>query len=881
MALGGGPAHGPVWRVDALAMRLAPSGMRSVQSRLLVVVAVPVLIASVLLALTAFQLDDERVAAAGVAQQAEGVAAMVGFQRALFDERIAAEILVRSGDDDTAALAARLLGSPDFPAAIIATDLAFAPVGLEDYPWALHNDARQLVRDRSLDAVESYDQLEAGVVDWLRNEIASSRRQGVATSNVLLGEQLNELEASLEASTASSRQSTALATAWFGQDLVGPDADRLLREQGVLYAFLRDRLLSLSSAFVHEQSVAELDAAIVDGIEQVSSRPVGEEIDFLVSAEVFRSLLTRTALFLDSADDSARQGAASAELVSNDAARSFATVLLAGILALLLAFVFTTRLARSISDPIRRLTLASESLRSGQLNFSALPVGGPTEIVAVTEVFNDVATNLRSLEHKLAGLSNVDLSNLAVEDRLPGPLGAALDRSVTTLTTSIQNQATLRNTLRLQANHDSLTGVLNRSGLLAALDSRIVDQTSFALLFVDLDEFKLVNDSYGHAAGDHVLTETARRITGAVRPDDLVARLGGDEFTIVVNSVDASDITKHADRLQESLQRPIPFVDGVELGVGVSIGIAFSDDANDALQVLGRADAALYKAKRSDAHIAMFDAELRAELTRATELEHELRVALRRSQLEVHYQPVIDCATNVATKVEALVRWKREDGEQISPTEFVAVAERSRLIIELDRYVLRQATNDIAAHNRSGAPPLRLSVNISGRHLLVSEVVEHVADALDCSSLDPANLIVEVTETALIADTARASEHLAEIRALGVGVSVDDFGTGFTSISQLRTLPIDELKIDRTLVQNMDRDGDLLQVVKDLANHFQYSTVAEGVETTDQAEALRSLGCTYLQGWLFARAMPMEELTQWIGNDCRAAEGLDRSTPSR
>ncbi len=277
------------------------------------------------------------------------------------------------------------------------------------------------------------------------------------------------------------------------------------------------------------------------------------------------------------------------------------------------------------------------------------------------------------------------------------------------------------------------------------------------------------------------------------------------------------------------------------------------------------ADAALYLAKSSDGRIGVFDEDLRAKIGRRASIEQRLGAALAAGELEVHYQPVLRSDSLVVGQVEALVRWIGED--TYGPDVFIPVAEKSDLVVKIDRFVMHTATTELAALLSEGlVRDLSVAVNVSGRHLLHADVVAHVAEALAVSGLDPSRLIIEVTETALIADLDRAGAHLSALRSMGVRVSVDDFGTGFTSISQLRRLPIDELKIDRSLVADLPGDETLVRVVRDLAEHFGMTTVAEGVETQEQADFLGNLGCSQLQGWLYARAMPADDLRRWFAN---------------
>ena len=442
--------------------------------------------------------------------------------------------------------------------------------------------------------------------------------------------------------------------------------------------------------------------------------------------------------------------------------------------------------------------------------------------------------------------------------------GVYLARSVVR---SLRVRDELERRLFLRATVDDLTGAVNRGPALERIDAALASGREVSVLFIDLDRFKDVNDRQGHPVGDEVLRIVARRLQQVTRSADTVARIGGDEFLVVMP--DAYGIDEGLElgwRILDTLTRHY-VVNGIQLELGASIGVASSVHAGNAGELLRSADLAVYAAKSTGRRVVAYTEEFNETVQAVNRTEQELRHGIGRgSQLALRYQPVVDAADGRVRAVEALVRWDRPGHGLVSPEDFVPVAERTRLVIELDVWVLHTALADLARIREStGLHDLSLAVNASGMSVSDADFVARVRVALEAAGISPSALLVEVTETALVTDQARMAAHLRDIRALGVRVSIDDFGTGYTSISQLRTLPADVLKLDRSLLADAERAGDgLLPFVIEVAGRFGLRTVAEGIETAAQEAMARSLGIDELQGFGIAEPMSLPELLELL-----------------
>ena len=427
------------------------------------------------------------------------------------------------------------------------------------------------------------------------------------------------------------------------------------------------------------------------------------------------------------------------------------------------------------------------------------------------------------------------------------------------------------------ATHDELTALPNRTLFLDRMRQSIARAerggTSFAILFIDLDNFKIVNDSLGHDAGDILLREVSRRLRDCTRAADTVARFGGDEFAVLIEEANSSDADMTASRIRDTLQMPI-MIDGHPVHASASIGIClYPDDGNEAHLLLKNADAAMYQAKesgRSTHHF--FTQELRDRADERLRLETGLRYAIENNQLVLHYQPQIELTTGTVIGIEALVRWQHPEQGMIAPDRFIPLAEKSQLIDMLGEWVMTEACRQLSVWLAEGRHIHQMSVNVSAEQFRRSDLVKTLQRLLNHFHLPANYIMLELTESALMVDTDRVQAILNELKVLGVRLSIDDFGTGFSSLSYLRRYPLDELKIDRSFVDDVTEKGDdqaIAKTILSMADTLKLTTVAEGIETHEQAELLRTFGCPIGQGYLFAKPMPAREVADWLGRVVR------------
>jgi diguanylate cyclase (GGDEF)-like protein len=426
--------------------------------------------------------------------------------------------------------------------------------------------------------------------------------------------------------------------------------------------------------------------------------------------------------------------------------------------------------------------------------------------------------------------------------------------------------------LRHLATHDALTGLPNR----VLLDDRLAqamahanrDGKLFALLAVDLDRFKLINDSLGHRAGDSVLDEVSRRLLSVVRDIDTVARTGGDEFVVVISpSAVPEDAIAVAQRANEALRAPME-VDGVALYLTCSIGVAYyPTDCNSAESLIARADAAMYCAKqRGRNNVQRFSEGMDATTAARMSLESDLHQAIQAGQFELHYQPKAETDSGDVYSAEALIRWRHPERGVIQPDDFIPLAEECGLINEIGAWVLREACRQCAEWQRSGLPTLRVAVNVAAAQFRRGDLLDIVGGALADAGLEPRFLEIELTESAVMTNPEESAAILEQLSRMGVLVSVDDFGTGYSSINYLRRFPIDKLKIDRSFVKDLtsEVDASIVQAIISLAHSLRLKVVAEGVETTEQLKFLQSLGCDQYQGFHFSPPLPAPKFAEML-----------------
>ena len=429
--------------------------------------------------------------------------------------------------------------------------------------------------------------------------------------------------------------------------------------------------------------------------------------------------------------------------------------------------------------------------------------------------------------------------------------------------------------LAFRAHHDVLTGLPSRSLFVEELDSalerRQESEGEVAVAFIDLDNFKVINDSLGHGAGDRLLTAAADRLSGVLREGDVVARFGGDEFTVLMQAIeDEAHALRICERLAESLEPPF-VLDGEQRFLTASIGLTVTGPREAGpTELLRDADAAMYRAKeQGKSRCSVFDDELRAGAIERLDLESGLRHALDRDELRLMYQPEVDLASGRIVAVEALLRWAHPVHGLVSPAKFIPIAEQSGLIVPIGAWVLREACRTAAGWRRKPAGRgLEVAVNLSPRQLGSVDLLDVVSAAMAEAELEPSALCLEITETALMADVRSATETLQELKALGVRLAIDDFGIGYSSLMHLKQLlPVDLLKIDKSFVDGVTEtaeDHAIVEAVINLAAALGVDAIAEGVETSEQATALRSMSCGLAQGFHFARPVAADAIAELL-----------------
>jgi diguanylate cyclase (GGDEF)-like protein len=430
-----------------------------------------------------------------------------------------------------------------------------------------------------------------------------------------------------------------------------------------------------------------------------------------------------------------------------------------------------------------------------------------------------------------------------------------------------------RASLQQVAHFDSLTGLLNRRGFNQAFGERLAEHARtgrpLAVLLLDIDRFKRINDSLGHDAGDELLAVIAERLQDALRDGDLVARFGGDEFCVLLDLHTGTDARHLAQRLLRHLQEPIDLA-GRNLVMTASIGISlFPQDGTHSDELLKHADLALYQAKGSGRNnLHFFSSHLKTKATFELQLEEELRHALQNDdELLLYYQPILDMRLGEVRKLEALVRWQHPQLGLLTPDRFIGIAEAHGLIAKLDNWVMRRACRDLRTLSQAGFEQLRVAVNCSALNLGRAGLVDEVQSALRDTGVAPQRLELEVTENALMGNINQAAALLQQLRVLGVLLSIDDFGTGYSSLAYLKRLPLDTLKIDRCFIQDIPespQDMEIVQAVLGMAHTLQLKVVAEGVESAQQLAFLHNHGCDFVQGYLLSRPLPLAQVQDYL-----------------
>jgi diguanylate cyclase (GGDEF)-like protein len=445
---------------------------------------------------------------------------------------------------------------------------------------------------------------------------------------------------------------------------------------------------------------------------------------------------------------------------------------------------------------------------------------------------------------------------------------------------NITQRKLMEQRMEFLTNNDALTGLPNRklfeSRLAHALETARAFNQKLAILLLDLDHFKNINDSLGHDVGDEMLKRVADCFSRVLHPGDTFARLGGDEFAVLVERAERTeDISRLAQELLDSLDRALTLPDGADVDIGASVGISlFPDHGCSAVELLQYADSALYRAKSEGRRTFRFFSE---ELTRAARerlsVETRLRHAMERNELEVHYQPIIDIRTRAITGAEALLRWRAEDGSLILPDRFIPLAEESGLILPIGEWVMRTAARQMREWTRNRATPLFIAINLSTKQFGQADLSDQLQRILDETGLPGSLLELEITESAMMPEGEHAGVLLQRLKQTGAHLAIDDFGTGYSSLAYLQRFPFDTLKIDRSFVNNINERSDDTVVVNSiirLAQSLNLKLLAEGVETLEQLRFLQAQGCDRYQGFLFSKAVPAAEFRNLLGEDRRS-----------
>lgn len=558
---------------------------------------------------------------------------------------------------------------------------------------------------------------------------------------------------------------------------------------------------------------------------------------------------------------------ADAELRAGVAAdRARALLVLAGFVILVVLLLVV--LSRALVRPLVRMGEAVNSMAAGDLHVR-VEDSGPRELRTTAVALNEALASLQRAESVAIALSEERLDDPVLTIPMPGPLGAPLHAAVDRLAASMAERDDFRRRLEHEAAHDGLTLLANRNTILRHLTGAMLRTQRagdrIALLFIDLDGFKDINDFHGHHVGDGLLEAVAERLTASLGEGDRAGRLGGDEFVVVAEPVNTlDDALLLAERVTETLGEPVD-IDGVTVTPSVSIGVAMSrSDTITSEELMREADLALYRAKeRGRGRVEVCDELLRTEVTERDELEAAIRAGLAQDEFVLFFQPVVEAETGRATSLEALIRWERPGRGLVSPDGFVSLAERSDLIVDIDRWVFGAAVRQLAEwtdHPLLG--DLSVSVNVSARHLASGALADGVIAALEHGGVAPQRLAVEITENVLLEDLEHAAAELDRLRDAGVRIALDDFGAGYMSLAMLRRLQVDVLKIDRDFVRRIYRrtEQSLVELMVNTGHLLGVEVVAEGVETEEQRRVLTELGSDHLQGYLFGRPCPAPEL---------------------
>ncbi len=543
-----------------------------------------------------------------------------------------------------------------------------------------------------------------------------------------------------------------------------------------------------------------------------------------------------------------------------------------GIMALtaVASLVLLVLLMRSILRPLSRLMRQSRRVQKGDLSVEPVKPTGPTDLRVVTRAFNDMVSTLQSYESQLDRLARGETK---LEQPLPGPLGDTVRRSVSQLANVTAQLHASEAAANLQARTDSLTGLANRTAALErlaiiAMQARQNEQPG-AIIFLDLDGFKSVNDTQGHAEGDRILIEISDRVRD-ICPGEMVARIGGDEFLVLVEHAHSiAAVTRKAHDLIAVISKPVTGSSGQLFTLSASAGVSLIDGHRDPLSCIAQADTAVYHAKeRGRGRVEAYDARLAHVIEERAEIALTMRHGLAERQFSLKLQPIIDVATLHPIGAEVLLRWHRPGLDEIGPAEFIPIAEQTGVIVDLETWVLEQAVGILRDWRIDPVTAgMRLAVNVSGRHIVEGNLAPLLDELCTRAQVDPGLLDLEITETHLMSDVYRSIVVVDELRAQGMNVAIDDFGTGYSSMSYLHRLTVDALKIDQVFVSGMvddHLDRTIVELLLRLGDSLGLKVIAEGVDTEQKLTLLRQLGCPWAQGFHIARPMSIDDATRWL-----------------
>ncbi len=521
------------------------------------------------------------------------------------------------------------------------------------------------------------------------------------------------------------------------------------------------------------------------------------------------------------------------------------------VISMLVAAAVSSRLQRIVTDPLLKLAQTARRITQNRDYSLRAEKLSRDEIGRLADDFNEMLNQIQLRDSELQRAQE------------------HLEEKVEERTAEL---AELASRFEHQAYHDSLTGLANR----ITFDHRLRDainlakrnRTQLSVLFLDLDRFKVINDTLGHALGDKLLIEAASRLGGCLRSTDTLARLGGDEFAILLSDIGPGATGDVATKVIDSIAVPV-LIDGHQLHLSTSIGISvFPGDGEDAVAMLKNADTAMYRSKDKGRNcFTFFESTMNARVERRLVLENKLRRAIKDSVFFLHYQPKRDCESLEIVGVEALVRWRDPEEGWISPAEFIPLAEECGLIHAIDQCVLETACREILQLQKDCHLPLQLSVNFSPSHFIHHNADQYVAETLLSTGYPGELLELEITESLLGSDAVDVYRQLRGIRDQGVKISIDDFGTAYSSLSRLKQLPLNTLKIDQSFVRDLGRDVDdeiLVRTIITMAHNLGLKVVAEGVETPEQYDFVKKHRCDIVQGYLYGRPMPIEELREQL-----------------